>query len=150
MIANEFDTVFMNGDLTQLMIQKKGGRNKVAKQLQYPLYKLLKAFLVNYNIHIGGSVELGDYEVLAVTITPEFDLANELILKELYSFTNGKVNIQLAFRRGAEDVGAYAFWYDVADYSCVFEKYMYGKTVETTRYETLKEMLEVLKRENQS
>lgn len=144
MIANEYDTVFKGGDLTNLMITQKGERSMQPKRLSYGIYKLLKAFLENYNIHIGGAVHIGDYEVTAVTITPAFEVANELILRELYSFTGGRVNIQLAYRKSDEDVGAYAFWYDLTDYSCTLEKYLYGATKESKRYETLAAMLEAL------
>lgn len=141
---DEYDTVFKDGGLTQLMITKKGDRSKLPKHLEYPIYKLLKSFLANYNIHIGGAVRIGEYEVTAVTITPQFDIANEPILRELYSFTNARVNIQLAYRKSDEDVGAYAFWYDLTDYSCTFEKYVYGNTKDSKRYETLAEMLRAL------
>lgn len=144
MLYDEYDTVFKNGDLTQLMITKNGERNMQPKRLSYPIYKLLKSFLQNYNIHIGGAVHIGDYEVTAVSITKMFDVRNEPILRELYSFTGGRVNIQLAYRRTDEDNCAYAFWYDLTDYSCTFEKYVYGETKESKRYETLAEMLEVL------
>lgn len=149
MIADEYDQVFKNGDLTHLMITKKGDRNKIPKHLSYPLYKLLKSFLANYNIHLGGAVHIGEYEVTAVSITKMFDVRNEVILRELYSFTGGSVNIQLAWRRSSEDNCAYAFNYDLTDYSCTFEKYVYGKTEESTRYETLADLLEMLKRDGE-
>ena len=141
---DEYDTVFKNGDLTNLMITHKGDRSMQPQRLSYAIYKLLKSFLQNYNIAIGGAVHIGEYEVTAVTITPKFDIANEQILRELYSFTGGRVNIQLAYRKSDEDVGAYAFWYDLTDYSCTFEKYLYGETKESKRYETLAEMLGAL------
>lgn len=141
---DEYDTVFKNGDLTNLMITEKGERSMQPQRLSYAIYKLLKSFLQNYNIAIGGAVHIGEYEVTAVTITPKFDIDNEPILRELYSFTSGRVNIQLAYRKSDEDVGAYAFWYDLTDYSCTFEKYVYGETKESKRYETLAEMLGAL------
>lgn len=150
MIADKYDAVFKNGDLTHLMITKKGERNKIPKHLSYPIYKLLKSFLANYNIHIGGAVHIGDYEVTAVTITSKFDIKNEVILRELYAFTSGEVNIQLAFDRPDSDVGAYAFNYDLKDYSCTFEKYVYGKTVESIGFDNLKAMLHHLKKREAS
>lgn len=145
MLYDEYDTVFKNGDLTNLMITKKGERSKQPKHLSYAIYKLLKSFLQNYNIHIGGGVHIGDYEVTAITITPKFDIRNEPILRELYSFTAGKVNIQLSYRDSDEDVGAYAFWYDLKDYSCTFEKYVYGATKESVEFDNLEAMLHYLK-----
>lgn len=141
---DEYDAVFKNGNLTNLMITKKGDRSMQPQRLRYAIYALLKSFLQNYNIVIGGAVHIGEYEVTAITITPEFDIDNEPILRELYSFTGGRVNIQLAYRKSDEDVGAYAFWYDLTDYSCTFEKYFYGETKESKRYETLAEMLGAL------
>lgn len=145
MIANEYDIVFKDNDLTTLMINSKGNRNLIPKKLSYPIYKLLSAFLANYNIHIGGAVMIGEYEVKAITITPQFDVQNELILRQLYGFSNAKVNIQLAYRKSDEDIGAYAFWYNLTDYSCTLEKYVYGDTKESKRYEMLSDMLEFLR-----
>ena len=59
--------------------------------------------------------------------------------------SNAKVNIQLAYRKSDQDIGAYAFWYNLTDYSCTFEKYVYGATKESKRYENLSDMLEFLR-----
>lgn len=143
---NEYDTVFKGGDLTQLMITQKGNRSKIPKHLSYPIYELLKSFLSNYNIHVGGAVMIGEYEVTAVTITPQFDIANEPILRELYSFDNAKVNIQFAYRESDDYSGnyAYAFWYDLTDFSCVLEKHVYGSVKKSKKYTSLKDMLKAL------
>lgn len=146
MKADEYDQLFKNGDLTHLMITKKGDRNKIPKHLSYPLYKLLKTFLGFYGIWIGGAVHIDDYEVTAVTIGPSFDLENEVILQQLYDFTGGRVNIQLAIDKGSDDIGAYAFWYDLKDYSCTFEKYVYGETKESIEFDNLAAMLHYIKR----
>ena len=146
MIADEYDTVFKDGDLTHLMITKKGESNKIPKHLTYPIYKLLKSFLQNYNIYIGGAVHIGDYEVTAVSITPMFDTKNEIILRQLYYFTGGSVNIQLVYRDSDADVGAYAFNYNLTDYSCTFEKYVYSETKESIEFDTLEAMLHYLKK----
>ena len=148
MIANEYDIVFRDNDLTALMVNSKGNRNLIPKKLSYPIYKLLSAFLANYNIHIGGAVMIGEYEVKAITITPQFDVQNELILRQLYGFSNATVNIQLAYRKSDEDIGAYAFLYNLTDYSCTLEKYVYGDTKESKRYEMLSDMLEYLRATN--
>lgn len=145
MIADEYNTVFKDGHLTQLMITKKGDRNMQPKRLSYPIYKLLKAFLENYNIHIGGAVHIGDYEVIAVTITAKFDLRNEVILRQLYSFTGGRVNIQLAVDQSHDDIGAYAFWYDLTNFSCTFQKYVYGETKEDIEFDSLEAMLNYIR-----
>lgn len=144
MIADKYDTVFRGGDLTHLMITKKGDRNKIPKHLTYPIYKLLKAFLENYDIFIGGATHIGDYEVTCVTIGTNFDTDNELVLRQLYDFTSGRVNIQLSLKI-SEDA-AFAFWYDLTDYSCTFEKYFLGATKTSVRYETLKDMLLALEK----
>lgn len=146
MLYDEYDPVFKNGDLTHLMITKKGNTNKQPKHLSYGIYKLLKSFLDKYNIHIGGGVMIGEYEVTAVTITPEFDIKNEPILKALYEFKNARVNIQLAYRDSDADVGAYAFWYDLDNYQCTFEKYVYGDTKESIEFDNLEAMLHYLKK----
>lgn len=143
---DEYDQVFKNGDLTNLMITKKGERNKIPKHLSYPLYKLLKSFLGYYGIWIGGAVHIGDYEVTAVAIGPSFDLENEVILRELYAFTGGTVNIQLAIDRPHDDIGAYAFDYDLKDYSCTFQKYVYGETKESVEFDNLAAMMDYIKR----
>lgn len=144
MIASEYDTVFSDGDLTHLMITRKGDRNKIPKHLSYPLYKLLKAFLANYDIYIGGEVHIGDYVVTAVTINSTFDLKNELVLRQLYCFTNGKVNIQLSSL--LNENCAWAFDYDVADFSCTLQKHVYGTLEESTRYDTLADMIAALRK----
>lgn len=147
MIADAYDTVFKDGDLTQLMITKKGDRSQIPKRLSYPLYKLLHSFLANYEIYSGGATYIGDYEVIAVTIRSSFHLKNELVLRELYSFTEGEVNIQLS--TPLANNCAWAFNYNLTDYSCTLEKYVYGSTEESTRYDSLEAMLTALsEREN--
>lgn len=143
---DEYDQVFKNGDLTQLMINKKAARNKIPNRLSYPLYKLLKSFLGFYGIYVGGGVCIGDYEVTAVTIGPSFDLENEQILRELYCFTSGSVNIQLAIDKPHDDIGAYAFDYDLVEYSCTFRKYVYGETKEEVEFDNLAAMMNYIKR----
>lgn len=144
MLYDEYDTVFMDGELTSLMINKKGDRNMKPKRLDYGIYKLLKSFLSNYDIHIGGATMIGEYEVLAITISKSFDIKNEPILRALYGFTSGRVNIPLNYSRTDNENCAYAFWYDLTDFSCTFEKYVFGATQESVRYGTLKEMLATL------
>lgn len=145
MIADPYDTVFKDGDLTHLMITEKSGRKKIPKHLSYPIYKLLKSFLANYGIYIGGAVHIGDYQVTAVTIDTKFNIANELILRQLYAFTSGVVNIQLSL--GTDEDCAYAFDYDLEKFTCVFKKYVYGATVDNVNYKTLADMLAGLKKE---
>ena len=91
-------------------------------------------------------MHIGDYEVTAITITPMFDIRNEPILRQLYSFTGGRVNIQLSYRDSDQDVGAYAFWYDLTSYECTFEKYYYGETKESISFDNLEAMLHYLKK----
>ena len=141
---NKYDRLFEDGNLTNLTITYKGGRRMQSQRTSSAIYKLLRSFLLNYGITVDGSTRIGEYEVTAVSITPEFDIDNEPILRELYSFSDGRVNIQLDYRKSDEDIGAYAFWYDLKDYSCTFEKYLYGNTEESKRYETLAEMLKAL------
>lgn len=143
-LYDEYDTVFKNGDLTHLMITKKGERNKIPKHLSYPLYKLLKSFLADYGIFIGGAVHIGDYEVTAVTIDANFDIENEPILRELYAFTGGTVNIQLSTKL-AQDC-AFAFNYDLKDYTCTWFKYVHGDEKECFEFTTLAELLDYLRK----
>lgn len=143
MIANEYDPVFKDGDLTQLMIIEKNGKAQQPKRLEYPIYKLLKSFLEIYGINMGNAVMIGDYQVRAVTIDTNFDVANEIVLQQLYSFTAGKVNIQLSLE--TEEQGAFAFNYDVTDHTCTFEKYVFGSTQESTEYASITEMMVALK-----
>ncbi len=145
---DEYDTVFKNGDLTHLMITKKGERNKIPKHLSYPIYKLLKSFLADYDIHIGGAVHIGDYEVTAVTINSAFDIANEPVLRELYAFTSGRVNIQLNTKL-AQDC-AFAFWYDVKTYECELVKYQLGDEKENIGFDSLEALLHYLKKREAS
>lgn len=148
MIADQYDTVFKNGDLTHLMITKKGERNKIPKHLSYPIYKLLKSFLEPYGVYIGGAVHIGDYEVTAVTIHSNFEIKNELVLRELYAFTGGTVNIQLSSKLA--DNCAFAFDYDLKDYNCTFKKYVHGETKEDIGFDTLEAMLHYLKKREAS
>lgn len=148
MIADKYDNVFKDGKLTHLMINKKGDRRKIPQHLSYPLYSLLKSFLANYDIHIGGAVHIGDYEVTAVTIDKNFDIDNELILRELYAFTTGQVNIQLNTKL-AQDC-AFAFNYDLEKYTCTWFKYVLGEEKECFEFNTLEALLEYLeKRESE-
>lgn len=139
MIANEYDPVFKDGDLTQLMIIEKNGKAQQPKRLEYPIYKLLKSFLEQYGINMGGAVMIGDYQVRAVTIDTSFDLANEVILQQLYAFTSGTVNIQLSLK--VDEEGAFAFNYDLEDHKCEFEKYLFGATKESVVFPSLESML---------
>jgi hypothetical protein len=143
-IADEYDTLFKGYDLAPLMIDEKNGKKQIKKSLEYGTYKLLKAHLSLYGIHLGGGVNIGEYQVKAIGITPDFDVRNELIIRQLYSFNCGAVNIQLF---GMETNGecAYAFDYDLSSYACTFQKHVYGNIEESIKYDTLADMLTALK-----
>lgn len=143
MIANEYDPVFKDGDLTQLMIIEKNGKAQQPKRLNYPIYKLLKSFLEQYGINMGGAVMIGDYQVRAVTIDSSFDLKNEIILQQLYAFTSGTVNIQLSI--DVDEQGSFAFDYDVTDHKCTFEKYVFGATKESVVFPSIESMMFAVK-----
>ena len=132
-------SIFKDGKLTQLIIVEVKGRRNIKQSLSYPLYLLLKEFLSEYGIGIGGAVMIGDYKVTAVTIAKDFPPENEPILRELYDFTNGSVNIQL--HKTTDEDCAYAFDYDLTDYSCTFKRYYLGSTTDSKKYASLVEML---------
>lgn len=136
-------SIFKDNHLTNLMISEIKGRRNIKESLSYPLYLLLKTFLSEYGIHIGGAVYIGDYQVTAVTITKDFPIENELILRQLYGFTDGEVNIQLA--KTKDEDCAYAFNYDLTDYKCTFERYQNFATTHSKTYGTLVEMLKDIK-----
>lgn len=144
MIADKYDTVFMDGKLTHLMIIKKGERNYIPKKLDYPLYCLLKAFLNNYGISMIGATHIGDYEVRGVCIGSDFKITNELVLRELYAFTSGRVNISLWTDLNKDC--AFAFWYDLTNYQCELVKYEHGETKESIEFDNLKALLHYLKK----
>lgn len=132
-------SIFKDGHLTQLMIAEHKGRRHIKHSISYPLYLLLKTFLYDYGIIIGGAVNIGEYQVTAVTINADFPVQNEPILRQLYSFTAGTVNIQLV--KLTDEDCAYAFDYDMVSYKCTLNKYVYGRTVDSKEYDTLAEML---------
>jgi len=144
---NKYDTVFSDGGLTQLMIVEKAGKQYQPKRLEYPIYKLLKSFLNNYGIGFGGAVMIGEYQVRAVFIDKTFDLDNEPILRQLYSFTSGTVNIQLTVEK-ADGKYAMAIDYNLKDYSCTLQKYVNGATVESTPFVSLAGVIGYLKENN--
>lgn len=143
-IYNKYDTALTDGKLTHLMIIKKGNRNYTSRQVSYPLYCLLKSYLLDYGIHMGGATEISDYEVRGSSIDSNFNIKNELLLRELYAFTNGRVNIQF-ITDIAKDC-AYAFWYDLKTFECTWVKYVYGVEKECFEFKSLQEILDYLKK----
>lgn len=143
-IYDKYDNALRDGKLTHLMIIKKGNRNYTSRQVSYPLYCLLKSFLEDYGIYMGGATEIYDYEVRAVAIDSSFNLENEPVLKEIYAFTNGRVNIPLHTDLNKDC--AYAFWYDLKTYACTWIKYEFGDEKECYEFSNLADLLEYLKK----
>lgn len=143
-LYDQYDPVFMNFNLTNLMITKKGDKSLISQKLSYPIYTLLKSFLDDYGIKIGGQVMIGEYAVTAITIGKDFPPENEPIIKQLYGFENGaEVNIQLA--KTIDEDCAFAFDYDLDSGKCVFNRYEYGSIKLTKEYPTLYKMLRSIK-----
>lgn len=142
-LYDEYENVFKNFNLTNLMITHKGDKSLIAQKLSYPIYTLLKSFLFDYGIIIGGGVHIGEYAVTAVTIGKDFPVENEAIIKQLYGFDNGEVNIQLL--KTVDDDCAFAFDYNLDTGECVFNRYEYGTVKLTEKYQSIADMLKDIK-----
>lgn len=140
---DEYDPLFKNFNLTNLITVKKGEKSLISNKLSYPIYTLLKSFLADYGIHIGGMVVIGEYGVTAITIGKDFPVVNEPIIKQLYGYDNAEVNIQLS--KTVDQDCAFAFDYNLDTGSCTFNRYEYGTVKLTKKYDSLVAMLKDIK-----
>jgi len=134
-LATDNPHLFNNFELTEVMYYKNFKKIK-----GLGLHILIAEFLRDYGVYSGGCTWLCDLDgkqreedkVIAVSIKiGEFPIENELVLQQLYGWTNSKVHIMLSGENSYGD-----FLYDLTNHSCVFQ----GE-----HFDTLSDLLETIK-----
>ena len=130
------NNLFDNYVLTDLMVMKNKGR-RVKSNENMAIYILLWEKLKEYGIWLSGYIEAGNITFRGIGLLDGFPLENELILKQLYGFTNLTTHIQL---HGFDDF-ATAFDYNVDTGRCELQRHRYGSVTHRIKYDSLKDML---------
>lgn len=146
----EFDLFLENGHLTELCTRKINGKKKTGNNLS--VIQLLTSYMREYGlISAYASTNLRNengkdwgVEFTAFNINEDFPIENEALIKLLYGYEEGIVNIGFLPGNKNDEDCAFAFDYNLSTGEVTFKKLYYGSTRESKHYDTLVNLLEAI------
>lgn len=147
-IASEYDPMFRDFVLTELMTRKNNKRKQIG--LNESVYALLASVLPEYGIYLFGSTYLEHYakkeclvELTSCSIDLDFPIENFFVLKQMYGWTNSCVDIQLSLGDKFDGDCAYSFTLHTENDSVILNRWVYSSATKI-KYNNLKEMFDAL------
>ena len=134
----DYNSIFRNYNLTELITCKRGKRKSVGDK--YSVFILVTEMLKEYGLNSFGNTKIGeDLELRHFRIDKKFPVENINIIDQMYGYDNIVVDVGLPFENDMQD---YSFGYCTNTKSCLLRKNVWGTVEKNCLFNSFAELME--------
>jgi len=149
-IANEYEPIFRDYNLTELREAKDGKKKKLSDN--FSVYTLLNSFLRDYGIFISGGTVLMDLQgkeqegikLTGFFLDQDFPTENAFLIEQLCGWDDAILNVMLILSKNDENCG-YSFDYNTNTKVCTLRKDYYGSTTNKRDFDSVESLFAAIK-----